>query len=252
MDIYRYEKKQLRSFDTLIGAAGTEREQCPVISVVGAGGKTTTLRRLAEEYVKSGRKAAVITTTHIAEEEKPWFLAEEEGKPGGKITMERILETYGQVWAGMRCGNGKLTMVSEKLLEAVRGSGAVILIEADGAKRKPLKCPAEHEPVILPETTHVFAVYGLDAVGKQFGEVCFRHEYAERLLGRKNTDCVRTEDIALLAASEKAGRKRCPDHAAYTVILNKADSGKEKAYAEEIAERLTEMGIDRVLVTSHR
>ena len=40
-----------------------------------------------------------------------------------------------------------------------------MLIEADGAKCLPLKVPAEHEPVILPETTHVLSLYGMDAVG---------------------------------------------------------------------------------------
>ena len=43
----------------------------------------------------------------------------------------------------------------------------LVLIEADGARRLPLKVPAEHEPVIPEMTTHVLSVYGLDSIGKR-------------------------------------------------------------------------------------
>ena len=36
-----------------------------IISVVGAGGKTTHIHRLAEKYLKQGKKVLVITTTHM-------------------------------------------------------------------------------------------------------------------------------------------------------------------------------------------
>ena len=55
----------------------------------------------------------------------------------------------------------------EKLMEL---AGKIpVLIEADGAKRRPLKVPAEHEPVIPEMTTHVLSVYGLDSIGKKIG-----------------------------------------------------------------------------------
>ena len=41
-----------------------------------------------------------------------------------------------------------------------------VLVEADGAKRFPLKAPAAHEPVIPDETRLVIAVAGLSGVGK--------------------------------------------------------------------------------------
>ena len=39
----------------------------------------------------------------------------------------------------------------------------LVLIEADGSKRLPCKVPADHEPVLLPESDIVVAVLGLSA-----------------------------------------------------------------------------------------
>ncbi len=45
----------------------------------------------------------------------------------------------------------------------------------------PLKVPGEQEPVLLPQTTHVFSVYGMDALDqKKLEEICFRSEKGGR------------------------------------------------------------------------
>ena len=45
------------------------------IAVVGSGGKTSLIWRLAEELVQTGQKVAVTTTTHMAiEKERPLAL----------------------------------------------------------------------------------------------------------------------------------------------------------------------------------
>ena len=74
-----------------------------MIAAVGAGGKTSTLRRLAEEYALMGKKAIVLTTTHMREETTPWSCVaeEEEWISKGKALLERVkecLEQYGSVF----------------------------------------------------------------------------------------------------------------------------------------------------------
>lgn len=77
--IYIYSGKRLHEADSLTQALKLEkenlRERCPVISTVGAGGKTTTLHRLADEYVCVGVPVLVTTTTHIMKEDREWFLS---------------------------------------------------------------------------------------------------------------------------------------------------------------------------------
>ncbi|RKL61281.1 putative selenium-dependent hydroxylase accessory protein YqeC [Thermoanaerobacteraceae bacterium SP2] len=47
------------------------------------------------------------------------------------------------------------------------------LIEADGAKQKPIKVPAEYEPCIPERATTVLGVIGIDAIGNTLNEKIF-------------------------------------------------------------------------------
>ena len=223
--IYIYNEDRLCEADSLRQALKLENEglrgRRPVVSAVGAGGKTTTLLRLADEYVRTGIPVIVTTTTHIMKEDKEWFLS---GFSEEKIREQ--LQKSGQVWVGAPAPGGKLARLSNHELEKVL-----------------------HEPVILPETTHVLSVYGLDSVGKRIEETVFRPELAEKLLNKKRTESVTAEDIALLAASRSAGRKGCPDTAVYTVVLNKADDKRRIDTALEICRELRRRGIRQVIVT---
>lgn len=246
--IYSYSGERLCKADSLRQALNLEddslRGRRPVVSAVGAGGKTTMLHRLAEEYVQAGIPAVVTTTTHIMKEDSPWFLSD--------VSAEQIkgaLGRFGQVWIGTSVPGGKLGILPETLLNEIAGWDVPLLIEADGARRMPLKVPADHEPVILPCTTHVLSVYGLDSVGKKIEDTVFRPELAEILLEKKRTDRVAPEDIALLAASELAGRKGCAAGMEYTVVLNKADHEGLMETALEICRALRSGGLSRVVVT---
>ena len=73
-----------------------------------------------------------------------------------------------------------------------------------------------------------------------------------QLLNKKITEPVAAEDIGRLAASAEAGRKGCPAHAVYTVVLNKADDPQRKEMAAYIGAFLEHQGVTRVIVTSFR
>nr|WP_294493413.1 selenium cofactor biosynthesis protein YqeC [uncultured Mediterraneibacter sp.] len=246
--IYIYSEGRMKRADSLRQALELEdtrlREQRPVISVVGAGGKTTMLRRLADEYMQTGTPVFVTTTTHIMNEDRPWFV------PGtSEEKIREVLQKYGQVWAGMPAPGRKLGILPESLLKTISRWKIPILIEADGARRLPVKVPSGYEPVIRPDTTHVLSVYGLDGVGKRIEDAVFRPELAEALLNKKRTECIAARDIAILASSDFGGRKGCPQKAVYTVVLNKVDYEEHKKTALAICRALEEKGIHRVIVT---
>lgn len=228
----------------VVNTVKTEKS-APVISVVGAGGKTTILHQLAQEYVRAGEKVIVTTTTHIMDEGEEYFLPDPSVEK-----IKKYLKKFHQVWAGRPAPGGKLKGLEEPTFREILTWEVPVLIEADGAKRMPLKVPAEHEPVIPEQTTHVLSVYGLDAVGKPYKEVCFRSELVGPLLRKNGTDTVTAEDIAFLAASESGGRKRCAESAVYTVILNKADTPPRRECALEICRILEGRGNFNVIVTA--
>lgn len=243
--IYIYRDHKLCETDSLIEAAGLAGWRHPAVCAAGAGGKTSVLRRLAAEYAKKGCGAAVTTTTHIKEEDLPWFLTET-----SEERMKEILARWRQVWIGIPGAEGKLGSVPEPFFSKICWMGIPVLIEADGARMLPLKCPGPNEPVIPPQTTHVLSVYGMDALGQRIENVCFRAERAAQLLNKQITEPVTAEDISVLASSEEAGRKGCPAGAVYTVVLNKADDGPRREQAEAICAMLERRGVRRIIVTS--
>jgi hypothetical protein len=58
--------------------------------------------------------------------------------------------------------------VMDKLLSLADEHQYPLIIEADGARKKPIKAPSETEPVIPDRVTSVVVVCGLSGIGKPF------------------------------------------------------------------------------------
>ncbi len=217
----------------------------PRIAAVGAGGKTTILKRLAAEYAEMGCKPIVTTTTHMFKEDSSLFLEDPSVED-----ICTLLAKEGCAFAGGKAGNGKIKILSGQVLDTILKLQNPILIEADGAKRLPIKFPAVHEPVILPQTTHVLSVYGLDALGRKIGEACFRPELMAEFLKKSTEDILTAKDIAILAQSAQAGRKGVEKGMQYTLILNKADTPEQCSTALKIWEAMDHKKGLKVVVTA--
>ncbi|MHB1654194.1 MAG: selenium cofactor biosynthesis protein YqeC [Desulfitobacteriaceae bacterium] len=140
-----------------------------VITLIGAGGKTTTLDRLAKEMHADGYPVVMTTTTKVfpMKAGEPWYNAQEPPPP----------ETQLSFWyAGLEKETGKWVGPEKRLVDRAidrdqfsnfrnteRGTSPFRcwVIEGDGARGKELKCWGEHEPQI-PERTEC-AVLLLDA-----------------------------------------------------------------------------------------
>lgn len=249
--ILRYEHGQLVEQRTYREALHLEADVSPVISIVGAGGKTTTIRYLAQEYADTGWKAAVTTTTHMEIEEKSCFLLDESME-----RFQKLMEQERQVWFGVpapikKTDNvKKMQAVSEDFFQQVLELQIPVLIEADGSRHLPCKAPGDREPVLRKETTDVLAVYGLDAVGKSIRESCFRPEIVAEILQKKQSDILCAEDIAVLATNVRGGRKDVLKSQHYRIILNKADGIERVKIAEQICKKIVERECLDIIVTS--
>ncbi len=145
--------------------------QKEIISIIGAGGKTTLIHRLADEYRKQNKTVLICTTTHM-------FL---EADTDISCNAERIIkrmEQQGICMAGMQDQQNpdKIVGLPEDVLRRVMDYTDVALIEADGAKHLPVKYPGDHEPVIYPDTTKVILVMGLWTLGQPIKKTVFRYE----------------------------------------------------------------------------
>ena len=100
-------------------------------------------------------------------------------------TIIHRLKEKGYAMAGIPEGE-KIKALSRKTYEAVCSFADVVLVEADGSKRLPLKYPNASEPVIPDNTDEIIVVCGLNAIGQKAKDVCHRLELVKNCLGIKD------------------------------------------------------------------
>ena len=146
-----------------------------IICVVGSGGKTTLIKKLAEQYRREGKTVIVTTSTHM-------FIEEDTLLTDDADTILRRLAQTGYAMAGIAEGK-KIKALSPATYEAVCSFADVVLVEADGSKGLPLKYPNTSEPVIPENADEIMVVCGLNAVGQKAKDVCHRLELVKACLG---------------------------------------------------------------------
>jgi probable selenium-dependent hydroxylase accessory protein YqeC len=225
-----------------------------MICLVGAGGKTSTMFRLAEEFSSEGRRVLATTTTAIFYPERDQYdqivVSDSESlgifdiRSGGITVFGKSISP-----------EGKLLGANPEFIDAIflKGIFDYIIVEGDGSKGRPIKAPAEYEPVIPSLTTKVLGVIGLDSIGKKIcKEYIHRPEHFCEILGCHMGDIVDTDMIARLIDHEAGLFKDVPASADRYIVLNKADGEKEKLLAAEILHKLSAMESkpDGIIITS--
>jgi probable selenium-dependent hydroxylase accessory protein YqeC len=113
-----------------------------------------------------------------------------------------------------------------------------VLVEADGSRRRPLKAPAAHEPVIPSATDAVVVVAGMSGLGLPLSEeTVFRAEIWAALSGTAPGAPVDAESFARVALHEAGLAKGCPGASRRMLFLNQVDTPQAQAAAASI-ERL--------------
>lgn len=211
-----------------------------IISLTGGGGKTSLMYLLAQELSEAGKRVISTSTTRIA----PPRISQTGGlylETRQKVSkgIRRRLDKTGHITVAHRYlpGLGKLegiTVQNAQKLPQI-AAAAHVIVEADGAKKKPLKAPADHEPVIPEKTDVCIAVMGLDALGKPLEKQwVFRPEIVSELTGIEHGDPVTAGCMAMLATAPMGLFKGCPSSARRIVFLNKMDLPNAERGAHEI------------------
>lgn len=206
------------------------------ICLVGGGGKTTVMYELAAAWAACGRKVLVLTSTHILQPADGSFAAD-------AATVHNLWQQGRYAVIGTpELSTGKLTAPPQDLYEALHLQADVILCEADGSRHHPCKVPAEHEPVLLPDSDIVLAVAGMDALGNSLQQACQRPQLAAELLGCGAEKILDAQMLTVLLLSEQGARKNVGKRA-YYIVLNKCDLIKA-AQQEKMLRLLVGAGMD--------
>lgn len=217
-----------------------------VISLVGAGGKTTLMFRLAKELFLNGKKVVTTTTTKILEptpgETGSLFIDPDEEKI--KDFVWRHLDQYHHITIALeRLGSGKLKGISPNLVKGLWSSHGIdtIIIEADGAAGRPVKAPRENEPVIPTNTTLVVAILGVDGMEMELNEEnVFQPERVSKITGIPIGERLTDEAMALLMTHPEGIFKGTPSSSRVIAFLNKVDIPNGVVKAKSIGQKIFE------------
>ncbi len=222
-----------------------------VYAFVGAGGKTTAMKRAAAYIVETGLKARLTTTTRVGIEEF-------EGMPvslvRGPTELSRVLadDVPVRLLVGSAAPEqGKYLGLDPAIIEGVSLSpDTVLLVESDGSRRMPMKAPYRHEPVIPANAATVFALMGASAFGEPIDEAhCYNHEKALVLMGIPE-GFFEPPAIAALSADPEGCRKGVRPEMAFRLVVNQGDLEQKRGKAVEALEMArAEYGIRGALVS---
>jgi probable selenium-dependent hydroxylase accessory protein YqeC len=224
-----------------------------VISLVGAGGKTSLMFRLAQELSAEGETVLTTTTTRIfmpeAGQSRCVILAD---------TAEKILERAAQklnehrhltAAAGQTADQRKLAGLTPDTVERLRASQMFdwIIVEADGAAGRPLKAPGEHEPMVPSSSGWLVGVVGLRAIGKPLtDEWVLRAEMFSRITGLPPGAAVSEEAVAIAFAHERGVLKGAPRECRCLAFLNQADEPGAQAAGIRVVDFLQRMRVTKI------
>ena len=217
MMITRFQNRERQEFSSLWEALNLQEEVHKVISFTGAGGKTSLMFHLAEEAASKNFRVIVTTSTKIYQpREYPVILAKQAKEVQGFSQRGSILVV------GQRFSQEKLMGILPEEIGQLKRYCDILLIEADGSGRMPLKIPREWEPVIIPETEVVVGCAGLDSIGQKFCEGCFGYNRVGIVLDKSEGDRIGSTEVAKIISSIQGTRKGV-NNVLYRPVLTKAD-----------------------------
>ncbi len=213
-----------------------------VLSLTGGGGKTSFMFHLARLLNAAGKTVLTTTTTkifHPTASQSETVLIDCE--PAEILKQAAgCLERTGHVTAAAERMDsaGKLKGFAPEMIGFFEDSELFdwILVEADGSARRPLKAPAEHEPVIPGNSNIHVAVAGLEVLGRPLTEeLVFRAELAGERMGLEERELITEFALARLIAHPLGLFKGAPSRAERYIFLNKADDPARCEAAGRIA-----------------
>ncbi len=203
-----------------------------VYTLVGAGGKSTGMRKIAEFISRRGIRARMTTTTRIGVEE---FLAYPTATARDDAELLRCIlseEPVMVISGGVIEDGGKHAGLDHARIERLAVPvDLVLLVEGDGSRRKPIKAPMDREPVIPANTSEVFALMGASAFDESVdAERCYNPEGVMALLGSAR-GVLDAPALVLLAADARACRKGVLPGMDFHLIVNQGDLEQKRKTA---------------------
>jgi len=214
-----------------------------LVAFVGGGGKTTLLFALGRQLPAT---TLLTTTTRMGAEHTEGFKclinpSDEE--------LATSLDHAGAVLAWKSADRRKALGFEPGVVDRWHSLSIAdhIVVEADGARRRPFTAPAPWEPPIPAATTHVIACIGADVLGYVIADRLHRPLRVAAAAGCSPYQRLTPERAATALTSTVGMRKNVPAAARFTVVISGADPAD--AQVDELAGHLEELDTEVVVVT---
>ncbi len=204
------------------------------VAVVGGGGKTTVVHGLAGSL--TGRR--VITTTTKMGHDQHGGLPLLVGATDDEV-VAAATDTAGPIVAWGGIDGSRATGVTPETCDRWFGRVDHVLVEADGARRRPFKSPGHNEPVVPATTTRYVIVMGSDALGRVIDDTAHRPERVAALAGCRPSERLTPERAATVLLHPEGFLAHRPPAAATAIVVTKVDPTTASA-AARVAAALTE------------
>jgi len=222
---------------TLAKALRTHSSPC--VAFIGAGGKTTAMFQLARQIPAP---VIVTATSHLGAWQIPF--ADKHIITDTPAALEEIEHgLQGVILVTGSMDEDRTRPINDNLLNWLYqfcGYHSIpLLVEADGARQKPLKAWTDHEPPIPSFVEQVLQVAGLSGLGKLLDdESVHRPELFSKLSSLPVGEAITPEAIIRVLGHAEGGLKNIPAGARRVALLNQADTPELQAIARGMAQPL--------------
>jgi molybdenum cofactor cytidylyltransferase len=196
-----------------------------LVSIVGAGGKSTILFALGHDLAAAGARVILTTTTKVGVDQPTEPIC----WSADPAVVEDAFTPGLPVFVAADRGPGKIVGPSPEAIDRLftHTDAEYVVVEADGAGRMAIKAPADHEPVIPSASTTVIVVASLAAIGHPISEVAHRPERVAGLIGAHPGDLLTLEGAAAVLLHPEGGLKGIPKKARVVMVTTMAKSATE-------------------------
>lgn len=226
-----------------------------LVCTVGAGGKKTTLYRLAALHPGRVALTSTVFIPPFPKDLNAYVVRESAGEL--LATIAAATATHRRIaYTGTVTKKGRFEGVSPVLVDEIhRNCGFdVTFIKGDGARTRMIKAPAQDEPQLPAGVTTVVPLVSAAAIGKPLSErIAHRVEQIVHVTGARVDAALTSSHVARLLASEE-GLLKGVGSANVVPVINMVDDAECRRSAQAAARealRLTDR-FDRVVLASMR
>jgi probable selenium-dependent hydroxylase accessory protein YqeC len=225
--------------------------QC--VSIMGAGGKSTLMNRLADEFIVLGCTVVLSSTTNY---HRPKTLQSDQ------ILLTREVPDWPEKLGALARRWNRLVVLNHELGDAmVKGIDvaavrtihehipeAVVIVKTDGARKRWFKAPNQSEPVVPPWSQLCITVVNREILGQPLTDaLVHRPERVAELTGLNLGDPITPQAVGTVLTHPDTYAPKIPARARRAIYISHVRTAVDVEHAKMIAAWLDQSAIDAVL-----